>query len=321
MLRRVLSAITLLAAASCGHSTLSPGPSTAAPAFQFSFPPIDMSEGAYLLQRGYSASINSTLRFQAAGTISPLVNEVYAPADGQVTTVTADRIEFAGAGGFTFYLTGVVPSVTAGQRVMARERVGSIRIEMRQGFSSIGLGLLGSTPRPGFLRPERLSHDAAYGLSPLDYFPSDMRAALSSRLHYQGNPELGADVAGTLQGLWFLEGSAVPNSDLATRIFERLWFVPTLQTPGAMSVHFNQFAPGITLNESSVIPASDPAPRSVTPASGVVFFHVLTFFPIPEGVPRLLMVQMLDADHVRAEAFAQGTSPTAFTSNARTFVR
>lgn len=322
MLRRRLLAATLLLGAACGHNTLSPGGSNVAQPFQFSSAPIELSEDAYVQQRGYDVGIRSEVRFHAAGTFIPLVDVVYAPAEGTVVAVASGRIDFSAPTGDSFYLTGVVPTVVVGQHVAARQNVGTMQSKGRQGFSEIGLGLLSSAPRPGFLRPERLSRDAAYGLPALDYFSSSLKPALSAKLINQGDGELAADVAGTLQGLWFLEGTPVPNSDAAVRIADQLWFVPSGQAAGRLSVHFFQSPPDIGLTDGSVIPLSDPSPRTVTAASGLVTYHVNTLFPIPEGVPRLLLVQMIDASHVRAEAFVPSTPPPAsFTSKARVFVR
>jgi hypothetical protein len=308
----------------CGGRS-STAPTTVGPlgqAFQFVNAPIEISDGASITQARYETGVHPEVRFHAAGTLQPIVNEAYSPAEGIVTAVAADRIDFSASGGFAFYLTGIVPAVSVGQRVTPRQKVGTIQIESRQGYSPIGLGLVASLPNPGFVRPERLSNDLLFAVPPLEYFPEPLRTAFLVRANTAASGNLGADRSGTLQGLWFLENSPVEGSTSSNRIADQLWFVPSFQTDTRMSAHFYQAAPDIVLYEGSVIPDTDPQPRDVTPASGVVRFHVIGFSAIPEGVSRILMVQMLDAGHVRAEGFLPGSpEPTAFTPKARIFVR
>jgi hypothetical protein len=341
---RVARLATLVMAATvcapaCGGSFTAPT-SLSTPSFQFTSAPIVLGTGTSVGgSRGYSAlgTMGLELYFSAGGP-TVLSTDVLAPADGTVTAVTTTssyfddvfkrtvdvlRMDFRGANGYRFYLTGLdSATVPAGSVVTSGQVVGKVYIEFRQGARPIGLGLIDPTRTVSFARPERYGDDVLHGVFALDYFAEPARSAVMAKVSGPTeNGVLSYDLAGTLQGLWFLNGSPIADSMQAANRTSWLFFVHAIGDPaGTMRAIYGHYTNGGSEMEFDLLGASDPAPSFVTPLSGIVKFQ----FPAGAGGHTLLL-QMIDATTLRMETWdsyhSPGMTTFAFTAAARTYVR
>lgn len=322
--------IALLVLSGCGSLT-NVTSSVVVAGFQFTSAPLTLTAQSTVSQRGYdgTSGIRPEVDFWAGGPVV-LSTDVLAPAAATVSAITASptagltnvRIDFASSSGVRFYLTRLASaSVTIGQAVTAGQVVGKFATELRQGAIPFGLGVIDTTRTIAFVRPERYSDDVLHGQPALDYFTSALRTELTNRLSTAPVSSLECDIAGTLQGLWFLEGQPVAGSTDRTAAQTWLWFVPSYLTPGKMSVRYYQNTNPETVlyGIGSDIPATDPAPLNVTSFTGQVTYHFT-----PPGAPaKVLLIEMLSNARVQAEAFDAATTPLpkVFTSASRIFVR
>lgn len=337
-----LMSATVCAASACGSGPLSAPtspPTATTPSFQFTSAPIVLTAGTGVgAFRGYSILGDMSLELPfGAGGPSPLSSDVLAPADGTVTAVTTAssyfddlfkrtinvlRMDFQGANGYRFYLTGLDSvAVPVGSSVTSGQKVGKVYTEFRQGARAIGLGLIDPTRTINFARPERYSDDVLHGVFALDYFAEPARSAVMAKAGAVENGALSYDLVGTLQGLWFLDGSPLAYSTLVANRPYRMFFIHANgDPPGAMRAIYGHYTNGGSEMDFDLLSASDPAPSSVTPASGVIKFQ----FPVGTGW-RTLLVQMIDATTLRMETWdsyhSPGMTAFAFTSAARTYVR
>jgi hypothetical protein len=134
---------------------------------------------------------------------------------------------------------------------------------------------------------------------------------------------LSNDVPGTLMGHWFdenlpLEGSGQPGGAPSGK---RLWFFYTERHPGGVRGPRKLRIRSLSGVSSGLPMAGSPEPATITPASGLVTFHLEP--PGYSSWPEVLLVQMLDHDRLRAEVWygQPGTEPSGFSSAARIYVR
>jgi hypothetical protein len=336
-------AAAVSAAPACGSGRFTDPSSPTPSSFQFTSAPIVLTAGATVGgSRGYNSrgDMNLELSFWAGGP-SPQSTDVLAPADGTVTAVTTTstyfddvfkrtvnvlRMDFQSANGYRFYLTGLgTAAVPVGSSVASGQKIGKVYVEFRQGARGIGLGLIDPARVVGFARPERYRDEVLHGVFALDYFAEPARSAVMAKVW--GSPENGVlsyDIAGTLQGLWFLNGSPIADSMQAANQPSRLFFVHAIgDPPGRMRAIYGHYTNGGAEMEEELLSSSDIAPSSVTPSSGIVKFQ------FPAGVGNIgwhtLLVQMIDATSLRMETWDSYHSPDmttfAFTPAARIYIR
>jgi hypothetical protein len=244
----------------------------------------------------------------------------FAPADGVVRDV------FPGAGSdvgvdinvtttMTYRIGHLIPAVALarGTRVTAGQRLGTTGSSF-----DIDLTLTNEAITLFFVNPARAGNQVHIE-APLRYFDEPLRSQLYAKVQ-RFPPDLDGrinfDVADRLSGNWFTSDS-IP-----------LVFAYDSWDPGQVVISV-----GGALLRSGIytIDTSDPAPRDVSVASGLVRYTLYAgpgrpgAPPPGTGVPgpsvARLLVQMLDSLHIRAEMFAPGASADAFTGDARTFER
>ena len=123
------------------------------------------------------------------------------------------------------------------------------------------------------------------------------------------------DVAGRLSGNWFTSGG-IP-----------LVFAYETQEPARVLIAVSG---ELLRNGLYSIAATDPLPRDVSVASGLIRYTLAPGRGAPSSVPPpppssvpivRLLVQMLDDQSIRVEMFPLAASADAFTSSAKTFLR
>jgi len=195
-------------------------------------------------------------------------------------------------------------------------------------------------------RQLKILHPEFYGPNPYaapleDYFREPLRSQIRALTVREAEPRTGTygyDVAGTLSGLWYLEGSDPRGPEFRTDIAFHFGYH---HIQAHRATVFDGLAPGW-----SFWIKGNPRMEGITPSSGLVKFEL---YPSRWGVAgtmpewtledisglddevlteSILLVEMLDDDTVRLERFdAPGTTGisaddvTGFTANARTYHR
>lgn len=217
---------------------------------------------------------------------------VRAPAAGTVARIGAAEIEIQIRDGFSYILGGVA-RITAkeGQTLAAGDFVG--KTDARE----LRLWILNRSVQREFANPSRYDARTLHADSWLDHFDSELRSALAPLV--QGSEsEIDFDVAGTLMGNWFLEGTA---GDCSPR--SRLAFMHTMTNPAHIRVSIG----GAKLDYSGLYDVDYS--NAVSPAllsKGMGATYVLT-----QGgeAKAKMIVQMLDDDSI--EVTVTGLYPLA----------
>ncbi|HUP88286.1 MAG TPA: hypothetical protein VM100_03000 [Longimicrobiales bacterium] len=218
-----------------------------------------------------------------------------------------------------YYLDHVLllPNVVVGTKITA----GQIIANTPPNALSLDLGYINYDFSQQFVAPVRYGPFTVHADAPLKYYAEPVRSKLYSLvLRPAGETELDGrinfDVAGRLAGNWFHETLANTEGSAGTQDgwIKSLTFAYDEYDPklprvawGGVIGPANQYAFELT----------DPRPADVTPASGVVHYHLYTLdsitgFKSPAGE---LVVQMISADQIKVELGSQ------FTTNAQIYKR
>lgn len=245
--------------------------------------------------------------------------EVVAPAGGIVIQVRRERDDYVriqATGSHTYYLGHVIADQTlmSGATVAAGQRLG-VTSNLAYG---IDLGLANDRVTLGFVNPTRYSTDTLHAENPFKYFADDLRGRLYGKeLGNGAQPDgrIDYDRAGTLAGNWFLDGLAGSQSSLLEAGSKQLAFVRDIDDPSSLRISIGG---SLSLVGPFATDPGVPDPESVASASGPVAYRLLVV-----GSPRgWLLVEMLSADHLRAETFPESASaPSAFTGQSLTYSR
>lgn len=163
-----------------------------------------------------------------------------------------------------------------------------------------------------FSNPDRYSIDYRSYIPFTDYLPADLREqiwAMNPRTVEPRGGKINYDVAGTLAGNWFLEGTTSLEQWSRQLVFARhelradkIYIAdasPLSDGPGSQNAGKQPFLWFVFGNE--------PLPETVTPASGKVKFSVAAWWkftptvtPAPEGT---LMVELIGENKLKYEWF------------------
>ena len=239
--------------------------------------------------------------------------DFFAPADGTVTAVIdngigSDRkIYIQATSRVQYNIDHLIPAMALapGTQVRAGDRLGT------SGASyGIDLGLTNQdVTLSGLLNLARYTPGTEHTDAPLKYFDEPLRAQLYSKVRTIGDRDgrIDHDVAGRLSGNWFGETDQAPLS-----------FAYDTYDPSQVRIGV---ASGLPLAPMLFgIAATDPPPRDVSVATGLVRYTVTRAGV--DGVLGHLLVQMLDDRRIRVELVTPPTTPVAdFSPAARTFTR
>jgi len=321
----VLGAVGLLLTSGCDRQPTSPSDVASVP-FRFAVAPVDVQQIRSIERIVYRPNrVYPYLQIHHG--ISGGV--VQAPADATVTAVTttgsSTRIDFLASSGLRYYLAELASSeVGAGTTVVAGQPVGRAGQQFESFFPVVGFGVINPARPQPFITPARYPDEMRYGDSPIRYFNEPLKGALMAKVQPSGLGEglLSFDIPGTLQGFWFLATVPISESMAEANREARLWFYYNDLNPVERLITY--YSPELTLTGDRV-PNEEPVASQVTPASGVVSFHFserVGEFPTFENRVFVLLVEMLSATSLRAEAFDTTLVPSpAFTAGARTYVR
>lgn len=253
-----------------------------------------------------------------------VVRTVYAPAKATVKYVIANgsevQVGFQATSTFVYYfdhLTARAGGLSIGTIVEAGEVVGTATSTLDLGAWDTAVTLT------GFVTPSRYSDGTLHCVSPWKYFTEPLRSQLYAKIYRapgasDRDGKIDVDVPGRLAGAWF--DSSVPKTSEAAGPNgwpKQLGFVYDLYDPSIVRISI-----GGTIAPAGLWGIDDTAPRpvDVSTASGLVAYRLRYAFQtnVSYGV---MLVQMTSDTEIRVEVFVGATSATAFTANARTYVR
>lgn len=271
----------------------------------------------------YSWDLSNRLAQAVPGT-----RNVYMPATGvlfqklQTSGAIPDwKLSFRATQDFYFYLDHVLPTITinVGDVIQAGTLIGTTDPGGTLDLGAFDQGV----SHDGFLTPARYPFSTQYYVSPWKYFAPALQPALYAQVYRapgvsDKDGKIDFSVAGKLVGDWFLQGMPADSSYNPYGWTRTITFVYDYYDPSQVRI-----AIGGTIGPAGVwaIDSLSPRPETVTPANGVVAYHLINPF---DGGPQqgLLLVQMTDASTIRIELFPGSTAATGqLDANAYTFVR
>jgi len=243
----------------------------------------------------------------------------FAPADGIVVDVftnTNPAVPDVGlrvrvASNIHYTLGHVIPDIplVRGTRITAGQRLGTTGTSF-----GVDLGLFDDgVTLPGIVNRARIGVSAS-AVAPLKYYDEPLRSLLYSKVRRMGSDldgKIDYDIAGRLSGNWFL-------TDVIS-----LSFAYDTYDPARVVISVSG---GLSRTGIFSIAATDPLPRDVSVASGMVRYTLAAWGETGPGVrtglpTARMLVQMLDDQRIRVELFTVSESATAFTSSAKEFMR
>ncbi len=240
----------------------------------------------------------------------------FAPADGIVRDVIPHpplpdvKVVVRATTTVVYYIDHLIPEVplARGTRITA-----GLRLGLTGSVFDVDLGVVNDgITLTGFVNPARYG-EAVHADAPLKYYAEPLRSLLYAKVQRIGaerDGKIDYDVPGRLSGAWFTTDS-IP-----------LVFAYNTYDPADVII---AVPPGLPRSGLYAIATTDPLPRDVSVASGLVRYTLAASHMGPGArtgstVARML-VQLLDERSIRSELFAATESAAAFTSAARVFVR
>lgn len=318
------AAIGVLAlAAACSHGVTEPSDTTNQPdagaPLVFRASPLDESEIRFIVPLGNLNPPGHTFPSDHIYFYNRIPNTpftgavpVYAPGDGRVQFILVSGAESqigVRAGTSIYYLAHVVldPSIQQGAMLTAGQRIG-VTGSVAYG---IDLGVMNEQKTVYFVNPLRFPGTSLHGDAPLPYFEEPLRSRMYGRVQAVSSNLDGRfayDEPGRLVGDWFLDGTPVGESAVASAWPRHLAFVYDNYDPSRLRVAIGGTLP---LVGAFAVASNGPDPRDITPGSGKVVYRLLQAGGAGDapGVQRgVLAVQMLDASTISVDVNPSATA-------------
>lgn len=324
-------------AAGCSHGVTQPSDTTSQPAaggpLVFRASPLDEAEIRFIVPLGNLNPPGHTFPSDHIYFYNRIPNTpftgpvpVYAPGDGRVQFILQSGVESqlgVRTGSFIYYLDHIVldapiqigVTLTAGQRIGV---TGSVAY-------GIDLGVINDQKTVYFVNPPRFPGTSVHGDAPLPYYEEPLRSRLYARVQAVGSNQdgrFGYDEAGKLVGDWFVEGTPVGESAVASAWPRHLAFVYDNYDPSRVRVAIGGTLP---LVGAFAAASNGPDPRDVTPGSGKVVYRLLQAGgpgDAPGAQRGVMAVQMLDATTLIVDVDPSATATdVALGPTARRYVR
>jgi hypothetical protein len=315
---------------------------TATPALtglHFTVSPIDINSIVYITPVGAMAPWGHTLPTDhayfyhyAGGGAAPPIN-VYAPAAGHVIAATDNsRIDIRVDAEYSYWLgpLTLAPGIVTGADVQPGTLLGT-----HATFPAFDFAVMKTTQALNFVNPLRYSPETLLCAGPMEYFEGTIRSAILAKVLRSGGQvdgKINYDVAGTLSGNWFAEDLAVAESGRGGEEYygvRKLAFARDAYSPDRRRVSIG----GLGLTGLYAVNEDSPEFTSVTASLGLVVYRLLNVGE-PQSAPSTtqvgwLLVQLIDAGHLRVEAVginstlivATGPAPTIFSQSAQIYLR
>jgi hypothetical protein len=305
----------------------------------FTVSPIDISSIIYITPLGAMNPWGHTLPtdhayfYHHAGNDPYPPAPVYAPAAGQISSISNGRIDVRVDSIYTYWLgpLALADGIAVGVRVDAGTLLGT-----HSTFPAFDFSVLRSTLNLNFINPLRYSPDTVHADGPIQYFDEPIGSAIRAKVLRTGGQldgRIDYDVAGTLSGNWYAEDLAVSESGRGGEMYygvRKLSFARDVFSPDRPRISIG----GLGLTGLWATAPGAPEFTSVTPDSGLVVYRLLSVGE-PQSPPidlqsGWLLVQVLDAQRLRIEAVptpfvapmaAAGQVPTEFSSRAELYLR
>lgn len=245
-------------------------------------------------------------------------SEFFAPGSGTVTTVLGgvgmeSKVFIRQTSTFVYYVDHLILTapLARGAAVTAGQVLGTTGSAY-----AIDLGVINDAVNLNFIVPSHYIADTLHADGPLKYFEEPLRSQLYARVERLGEEKDGRidfDIAGRLSGNWFVGGAQAVLS-----------FAYDTYDPSQVRISTARGNPQGVFS----IADTDPLPRDVSPASGIVRYTLKRAitgrprFTLAEtGIVGYMLVQMTDDMRLRMEMFRAGTPPTEFTTSVGVYSR
>ncbi len=251
---------------------------------------------------------------------------VYAPGPGTVEFTSNGRVDVVFDSVFRYWIgpLALADGIRPGARIEAGQLLGH-----HSTFPSFDFAVLRSTLRLEFVNPLRYGRDTITSDGPLQYYDEPLRSAMYAKVRRTGSEKdgrLNYDVAGTLSGNWYAEDLAVAESGRGGEMYygvRKLSFARDVFSPDRPRISIG----GLGLTGLYGVTPGAPDFASVTPASGLVVYRLQNTGEPQSTAPTTqqgwLLVQLLDAERLRIQAFSMAAAPAApaaFTSAAELYL-
>ena len=325
-----------------GGNPVAPSPGPAAPpsaplltplTAEFTALPIDLAAIDYINPLGHMTVNFNALpqaRIYMALRDPATPYPVMAPAAGTVSWVLGPkpdfRLEVEVSPTVKYFVDHVTlePGIALGTRVEAGQRIAA-----HSGLTCcLDFGVLNTAFTASYIKPRRYSPQVMNADAPLKFFAEPLRSRLYSKVSRVSDGLDGRhdyDRPARLVGNWFLEGTPEDGSLLPEHWSKQLAFAYSNTHPSTILV---SIAGSLAIVNLCAVQDGAPDPADVNVASGVVTYRLFQKLPaVSEGNGRgnalgVLLVQMLDENRIRVEAFPGNPSATvSFTQNAKIYTR
>jgi len=295
----------------------------------FNYSPIEKSNIDFILSLGWIQPSGHTIPtdhiyfwYPHESSDPPL--PVYAPGAGVVNkillvpvlNIPECKVWVRMNDNFMYYLDHIVPydSIKEGSTIKAGQVIGTTGLGR-----SIDLGVIDYSILVDFANPKRYYDEYLHCGKPLTYFVDSLKTVLYSKVDREGDDkdgEVNVDVKGALSGNWFLD-DATFYTDGPDGWEKELAFAFDIQHPAKVLVSVGGT---IGLTGKWGIPNDAIQPKDVTVASGKVAYPLQYTGGLTQA--GLMIVQMLDADHIKVEVFPNSQASNAeFDGDARIYAR
>lgn len=319
----------MLGLASCHDKHSDPSPAGPNEPAVFNYSPIDKTKIDFILSLGWIQPSGHTIptdhiyfwfKHQSNDQMLP----VYAPGGGvinqillvPVANIPECKVWIKMNDNFMYYLDHIVlyDSLKTGTVIKAGQNIGTTGLG-----ASIDLGAIDYSITVDFANPKRYNDQQLHCGKPLTYFADSLKSFLYSKVDREGDDKDGwvnVDVKGRLVGNWFLDGPTF-YTDGPAGWDKELSFAYDIQHPTKVQVSIGGT---LGLTGKWTIPNDAPRPADVSISNGKIVYRLLYL----DGNTQvgLMLVQMLDADHIKVEVFPNSQATNAeFDGGARIYAR
>jgi hypothetical protein len=323
----IITAITVLLV-SCNKGG-DPGPKGPNEPAIFTSSPIEKSKIDYILSLGWIQPSGHTIPtshiyFWSTQKSTDPKLPVYAPGNGvinmilqvPVLNIPECKVWVKMNDDFMYHLDHIVLNDTLkeGMTIKAGQIIGTTGLG-----PAIDFGVIDNAVVNDFANPKRYNDEHLHCGKPLSYYPDSLKSILYPKVDREGNEKDGkvnVDVKGKLVGNWFLDDKTF-HVDGPDGWEKELSFAFDIQKPTRVLVSI-----GGTLGQTGKwgIPSDAIRPEDVTVSSGKVAYRLLYMEELTQA--GLMIVQMLDADHIKIQVFPNSQESDAeFDGNAKTYAR
>jgi len=172
----------------------------------------------------------------------------------------------------------------------------------------------------GFINPERYDLKYICGTHFIPYCEESLKKQYLSKLPRTAEPRIGIfcyDKPGKLVGNWILEEFTEENPEVSWKA--ALAFAYDHINPSKILIGIGGYL--VEKSATYMVHGDAPDPADVEPSYGKVIYHLEPYDTNPDAPKITLLVQMINEERIKVEAFSGWVSNPEFTENAHYYTR